>query len=66
MTKLKLYVWTGFAPDWTDGLAFAIAKTEKEARKLIIAEYGMSTYDWGDLEIRDLKEPCAYFVTGGS
>ena len=24
---LKLFVWEGFCPDYTDGLAFAIAET---------------------------------------
>ena len=62
---MKLFVWTGFSPDWTDGLAFAIAKTEKEARKLVIAEYGMDAFDWGELEIKDLNEPWAYAVSGG-
>ena len=33
--KLKLFVWTRFCPDYTSGLAFAIAKDELEARRLI-------------------------------
>ena len=37
-TNLKLFIWTGFCPDYTDGLAFAIAGDETEAKKLIIAE----------------------------
>jgi len=34
--EMKIFVWTGFQPDYTDGLAFAIARTEKEARDKII------------------------------
>ena len=29
--KLKLFIWDGFCPDYTGGLAFAIAKDEEEA-----------------------------------
>ena len=36
-SKLKLFVWTEFSPDYTSGLAFAIAKDEPEARKLVEA-----------------------------
>ena len=66
MTKLKLFVWTGFSPDYTDGLAFAIAKTEKQAREAIIEKCGWDPSNWGVLEIRKLEDPCAYFVYGGS
>ena len=65
MTKLKLFVWNGFDPDYSDGLAFAIAKTENQARKAVIEYMGGTPYDWGDLEIRDLESACAYGVTGG-
>jgi hypothetical protein len=65
MTKLKLFVWTGFAMDYTDGLAFAIAKTEKQARKVVIEYMGYDPSDWGDLKIRDLESECGYGVAGG-
>lgn len=64
MTKLKLFVWTGFCPDWTDGLAFAIAKTEKKARAMIIADMKYDPYNWGNLEVTDIVE-CAHCVPGG-
>ena len=66
MTKLKLFVWTEFAPDYLDGLAFAIAETEKEARELVIEAYGVDAYNWGRFEVKDLKEPCGYAVGGSS
>ena len=65
MVKLKLFIWTGFCPDWSSGLAFAIAKDETEAKKLIIKERGMEVYRWGDLEIRPLLRRVARCVSGG-
>lgn len=75
---LKLFVWTDFCPDWTGGLAFAIAKTEKGARRLIQEErspayardpkkhpYGKIS-EWGDLEVYPLTGPIARCVSGGS
>lgn len=46
MTKLKLYVWAEFEPNYTDGLAFAIAETEDEARSLVIGEMAHNLIDW--------------------
>lgn len=48
--KLRLFVWTGFCPDYTSGLAFAIAKDETDARKQIEKERGYTIYTWGDLK----------------
>ena len=64
MAELKLFVWNEFSPDYTVGLAFAIAETEEEARKLVIEEYGMDACSWGILEIKAI-EPCGYAVAGG-
>ena len=63
--KLKLFIWTGFSPDYTDGLAFAIAKTESEAKKLIEKERGYEVYIWGDLEVRRINWRVARCVSGG-
>lgn len=63
--KLKLYVWTEFSPDYTDGLAFAIAASEREARTLIEAERGVPVYDWSQLEVHSVTERMARSVTGG-
>lgn len=46
--KLKIYVWENFSPDYTDGLAVAIAETIQEAQKLIEDARGFKVYDWGD------------------
>ena len=63
-TKLKLFIWTGFSPDYTDGLAFAIAEDEAEARKMIIKEYGLEPI-WGSLEVRRLDQRVVRYVCGG-
>lgn len=64
---LQLFVWTKYSPDYSGGLAFAIARDEAEARRLVIAaNYGIDAADWGDLEVHDLKTPIGYSVTGGS
>lgn len=65
--KLKLFVWTGFSSDWTEtnGLAFAIAETEEEARNLVIKEQGGTPDDWGSLEVRPLNKKFATCVSGG-
>lgn len=62
---LKLFIWTGFSPDYTNGLAFAIAKDETDAKKLVEKERGYDIYDWGDLEIKPLTRRIARSVCGG-
>ena len=64
-TKLKLYIWKDFCPDYTSGLAFAIAKDETDARKLIEEEMGFTIYDWGELEVKPLSRRIARAVSGG-
>ena len=63
--KLRLFIWTDFSPDYTSGLAFAIAKDETDARKLIEKEHGDEVYTWGDLEIKPLSRRIARSVSGG-
>jgi hypothetical protein len=65
--KERLFVWTGFCPDYAGGLAFAIAIDETEARDLVTKEYSPHRiYEWGDLHIHDLSESIAYAVSGGA
>lgn len=61
---LRLFVWEGFSPDYTDGLAFAIAADETEARRLVIEAYDCEPYNWGTLKVL-LLEPVAFAVGGG-
>ena len=65
MAKRKLYVWEGFCPDYTDGLAFAIAKDEVEAREIIIKEMDYEPSTWGILSIHSVKESFGKAVSGG-
>jgi hypothetical protein len=63
--RLKLFVWEGFCPDYTSGLAFAIAENESEARKLIKKKRGCEPYEWGELSIYPLTKRIAKSVVGG-
>jgi hypothetical protein len=63
--KLKLFVWTEFCPDYTGGLAVAIARDETHARKLIEKERGFRVWEWGKLTVYPIK-PIAKCVSGGS
>jgi len=65
MKKLRLFIWTGFCPDYTEGLAFAVAADETEARKLIEKGRGYAVHTWGNLEIRPLADRVARSVSGG-
>jgi len=64
--KLNLYVWNNFCPDYSDGLAFAIADTLTEAKKMIEAKVGRKITGWGDVTICNLKDKTAEYVFGGS
>jgi hypothetical protein len=63
--RLRLYVWEGFCPDYTGGLAFAIAEDETTARKLVEKRRGSPVYEWGTLRIYPLTKRIARCVSGG-
>ena len=63
--KLKLFVWEDFCPDYTSGMAFAVAKDETDARKLVIQHHGYEPYKWGTLTIYPLTKRIAKSVSGG-
>lgn len=62
--ELKLYVWTRFCPDYTDGMAFAIAETEEQARSYVMSYMDFVPSEWGDLETKPISK-CGYGVYGG-
>lgn len=64
-TTLHLYIWNGFCPDYTNGLAVAIAKSRAEAERLVEAEHGGEVWQWGELEVHPLNKPVAACVSGG-
>jgi hypothetical protein len=63
--ELKLFVWNDFCPDYTSGIAFAIASTEDEARRLIVKECKCEPYTWGTLSKHRLGRKFADCVFGG-
>lgn len=65
-TKLRLYVWTEFGPDYSNGLAFAIARDEADARKQIEECSDFHIHDWGVLQDYPLTQRIAKSVRGWS
>ena len=58
---LKLYVWEDFGGA-AEGLAFAIASSEEEAKKLILDEQGLTPSElskrfWGKVTVHELSTP---------
>ena len=68
--KLRLYIFEEFMPDYGDGLAFAIAANEKEAKKLIAAERECSVHidskTWGSVQVKRLDQRIARSVAGSA
>ena len=63
--KLNLYIWTEFQPDYSNGLAFAIAETVEEAQEMITAQQDLEIDNWGKLTINHFTK-CVYSEQGGS
>lgn len=63
--ELKLYVWEEFCPDYSDGLAVAIASTMEEAQEEVQKILGFTAYEWGPVQVFPIGKK-AFCVTGGS
>ena len=63
--ELSLFVWTEFCPDYSNGLAFAIAETVEQAQKLIEHKRGYRPSDWGPVQVFPATGPIAFCVSGG-
>jgi hypothetical protein len=65
--KMKLFVWHDFCPDYTSGLAIAIARTEKQAKKQIAKANGYLPDDdrFGVVKVYPIGKPIAFCVHGG-
>jgi len=63
--KLYLFVWSEFAPDYSSGLAFAIATDEAKARKLIIKKQGYEPTTWGHVQRFPTNRSIAFSRHGG-
>jgi hypothetical protein len=62
---LRLFVWSGFCPDYTNGLAFAVAESIEQAQELVTKENGYEPFEWGTLQVFDFTEARAFCVSGG-
>jgi hypothetical protein len=67
--KLKLYVWEDFRPDWTEGLAFAIAENIEEAEQILFEKMGVEKDStgmeyWGAAKEFPIKK-IGFYVNGG-
>ena len=62
---MRLFVWPEFAPDYTNGLAFAIAETIQQAQEMIAEQKGYFPSDWGPCEEHSLGSPFAKYCNGG-
>jgi hypothetical protein len=62
---MKLYVWDKFSPDYSNGLAFAIAEDFEQAQRLVIETRGYDSRDWGPVQVYTLDRPLAFSVAGG-
>ena len=60
-----MYVWKDFSPDYTSGLAVAIALSESDARKQVIKAHGYDSSSWGEVEVYSLNKKQAFAVSGG-
>ena len=65
LRKLKLYVWYGFSPDWSGGLAFALAYSKAEAKAAVEKVYG-KVENWGTLRVHRVEAGRAEAIGGGS
>ena len=64
--KLKLFVWTNYAMDYTPGLAVALAVDSDQARDLISEEAGFLSSSLAENpDVYDLDSPVAFCVSGG-
>lgn len=62
--QLTLYVWPRFAPDYKDGIAFALAETLDEAKQMVKSENDWST-DWGEVSEYSVHQKIVFTRTGG-
>lgn len=63
---MRLFVWTEFCPDYTDGLAFAIAENIEQAQKMVTEAKGYAPFDWGTVQEFPVTEARSFCVSGGS
>ena len=66
MKNLKIFVWPNYAPDYTIGLAFAVAVSSDDARELIAEQAGYLSESLAHRpEVYDLSAQIAFQCSGG-
>lgn len=68
MDKLKLFVWHNVLIDYTDGIMFALAHTEEEAREVILKEGGgleSVEKDLAEVTPTVYETPVGFYLYGG-
>lgn len=63
--ELKLFVWTQFRPDYSSGLAVAIAHTMEEAIERIKEEKDIGDDAWGPVQVFPIDQTRVFAVCGG-
>lgn len=63
---MRLFVWTEYAPDYSNGLAFAIAEDSEQARDMIAEINGYRSDSLAESpQVFELTEPIAFAQPGG-
>jgi hypothetical protein len=57
--KWKLYIWNGVLSDYTDGIAFAIARSPEEAKEALWDKGWNCSSDWDGVRFQG-EEPKVY------
>jgi len=76
---LKLFVWDNFCPDYSPGVAFAIAESEQQAKEMITRYFDSVTrsvewpdpikseeLNWGQVKTYKLTDKVAFAMEGCS
>ena len=62
--QLKLYVWEEFEPDYSSGLAVAVATDVRAAKQQVEYIRGYPVSHWGSVKVYSLNKPRAFYRVG--
>ena len=66
---LKLFVWDDWCPDYSSGVAFAIAESEQQAREMVMEKHGIdpkAELRWGEVKTYKLTDKVVFAREGCS
>lgn len=65
--EFRIFVWSQYRTDYSDGLAVAVAKSLEDAIKQVERVSGMALdiQAWGPLEVYPIREAMAFARSGG-